>query len=85
MKRSGGSAPSCCREPTWNSRNPHPVARDERDSLSVEPGDAVAAGFNQKGNHAEITAEQPLINKSVCCTRGSGIGEAAADPSDYPL
>lgn len=59
--------------------------RDERDSLSVEPGDAVAAGFNQKGNHAEITAEQPLINESVCCTRGSGIGEAAADPSDYPL
>lgn len=34
-------------------------------TLSVEPGDTTAASFNQKGNHAEITAEQPLINKSV--------------------
>lgn len=67
------------------TREIHIRWRETSVTLSVESGDAVAASFNQKGNHAEITDEQPLINKSVCCTRGSGIGEAAADSSDYPL
>lgn len=47
------------------TREIHVWWREESVTLSDEPGDTTAASFNQKGNHAEITDEQPLINRSV--------------------
>lgn len=73
------------RHVAWSPRGTREIhirCRETSVTLSVEPGNTTVASFNHKGNHAEITDVQPLINKSVCCTSGSVIGEAAADSSD---